>query len=83
MRQARGRRPFRTADNGASCRSSRAPIRSRRWWKPFSTHGNSRQPISSESKRQNGFIDLLRDGKASLPDLIDATERRLQGTPSA
>jgi hypothetical protein len=27
-------------------------------------------------KQQNGFVDLLRDGKASLPDLIDATERR-------
>jgi len=27
-------------------------------------------------REQNGFIDLLRDGKASLPDLIEATERR-------
>jgi formylglycine-generating enzyme required for sulfatase activity len=27
-------------------------------------------------KQQNGLIELLRDGKATLPDLIDATERR-------
>ena len=27
-------------------------------------------------KQQNGWIELLRDGKASLSDLIDATERR-------
>jgi hypothetical protein len=27
-------------------------------------------------KQQNGWIDLLRDGKASLRDLLDATERR-------
>ena len=27
-------------------------------------------------KQQNGWIELLRDGKATLPDLIDATERR-------
>ena len=27
-------------------------------------------------KQQNGFLDLLREGKATLPDLIDATERR-------
>ena len=27
-------------------------------------------------KHQNGWIELLRDGKATLPDLIDATERR-------
>jgi TIR domain len=27
-------------------------------------------------KRQNGWIDLLREGKASLRDLLDATERR-------
>jgi formylglycine-generating enzyme required for sulfatase activity len=27
-------------------------------------------------KQQNGFIELLRDGKATLSDLIDATERR-------
>ena len=28
------------------------------------------------TKQQNGWIELLRDGKASLPDLIDATVRR-------
>jgi formylglycine-generating enzyme required for sulfatase activity len=27
-------------------------------------------------KHQNGWIELLRDGKATLPDLIEATERR-------
>jgi formylglycine-generating enzyme required for sulfatase activity len=27
-------------------------------------------------KQQNGWIDLLRDGRATLPDLLDATERR-------
>src|ERR1700736_75420 len=27
-------------------------------------------------KQQNGWIELLRDGKATLPDLIEATERR-------
>ena len=27
-------------------------------------------------RNQNGWIELLRDGKATLPDLIDATERR-------
>ena len=27
-------------------------------------------------KRQNGWIELLRDGKATLRDLLDATERR-------
>jgi hypothetical protein len=27
-------------------------------------------------RQQNGLISLLRDGKATLPDLIDATERR-------
>ena len=27
-------------------------------------------------KHQHGWIELLRDGKATLPDLIDATERR-------
>ena len=27
-------------------------------------------------KQQHGWIELLRDGKATLPDLIDATERR-------
>ena len=27
-------------------------------------------------RQQNGFIELLRDGKATLGDLIDATERR-------
>jgi formylglycine-generating enzyme required for sulfatase activity len=27
-------------------------------------------------KQQNGWIELLREGKATLPDLIDATERR-------
>jgi formylglycine-generating enzyme required for sulfatase activity len=30
------------------------------------------------AKRQNGWIDLLRDPKASLSDLLDATERRYQ-----
>jgi formylglycine-generating enzyme required for sulfatase activity len=28
------------------------------------------------TKQQNGWIELLRDGKATLSDLIDATERR-------
>ena len=27
-------------------------------------------------KQQNGWIELLRDGKATLGDLLDATERR-------
>src|SRR5262249_20814825 len=30
------------------------------------------------AKQQNGWIALLRDGKAGLCDLIDATERRYQ-----
>src|SRR5262249_38993564 len=28
------------------------------------------------TKQQNGWIELLRDGKAALGDLLDATERR-------
>ncbi len=28
------------------------------------------------AKHQNGWIELLRDGKATLPDLIEATQRR-------
>jgi hypothetical protein len=27
-------------------------------------------------KQQNGWIELLRDGKAMIRDLLDATERR-------
>ena len=29
-------------------------------------------------KRQHGWMEALHDGKATLPDLIDATERRFK-----
>ncbi len=71
-----GRRLFMTAGNGAFCRSSPAPIRLRRWSNRSSTLGNSRPLIPSGSHAQHGWMEALHGGKATLPDLIDATERR-------
>ena len=72
----RGRRFSRTAANGAFFRSSPAPIRSRRWWNSFFDTWQFAATDPERVKQQHGWIELLRDGKATLPDLIDATERR-------
>src|SRR5580704_7511336 len=54
-RPMRGRRFSRTAGNGATCRSSPAPIRSRRWWNRSSTPGSSAPPtLSAPSSKTAG-----------------------------
>ena len=69
-------RLFRTAGNGAFCRSSPAPIRSRRWSRRSSTPGNSTHRLRAGRSSRMAGSSCLRDGKATLSDLIDATERR-------
>src|ERR1700730_18158732 len=53
MRRVNARRFFRTAACGAFFRSSRAPIRSRRWWKRSSTPGNSRLRLKAAIERKD------------------------------
>ena len=71
-----GRRLLRTAASGVFCRSSQAPIRSKRWLNSFLDTWQFAATDPERVKHQHGFIELLRDGKATLPDLIDASERR-------
>ena len=71
-----GRTPFRKAAAGASSRSSPGPSRSRRWSNRFSTLGSLARPIPSGSSSRMAGSSCLRDGKAMLRDLLDATERR-------
>ena len=76
-----------TAAIGAFSRCGREPSRSRRWSSRFWSTWQFEATDPSGSRSKTVGSTLLRDGKATLPDLLDATERRYnelgQPQPSA
>ena len=66
-----------------SCRSSPEPIRSRRWSKSFLDTWQFAATDPERVKQQNGWIELLRDGKATLARSDRRHRAPPQGTRSA